>query len=124
MRLPRERLVFGVDLLRVGQVPGLHHVCRQPPSGWSSRGLAARVSGPSGRARRQAPKPYFKPPYVGSSGWIGINLDQIVPELTLRCDSNGAILVAKFGQRHRNFTAYAPNLQLPGVVDLNRQKTT
>jgi hypothetical protein len=24
-----------------------------------------------------APATYFKPPYVGSSGWIGINLDQI-----------------------------------------------
>ena len=24
-----------------------------------------------------APKTYFKPPYVGSSGWIGIELDQI-----------------------------------------------
>jgi uncharacterized protein YdhG (YjbR/CyaY superfamily) len=24
-----------------------------------------------------APETYFKPPYVGSSGWVGINLDQI-----------------------------------------------
>jgi len=24
-----------------------------------------------------APATYFKPPYVGSSGWVGINLDQI-----------------------------------------------
>ena len=28
----------------------------------------------------EAPKTYFKPPYVGSSGWIGINLDQIGDE--------------------------------------------
>jgi uncharacterized protein YdhG (YjbR/CyaY superfamily) len=27
-----------------------------------------------------APKTYFKPPYVGSSGWIGIELDQIGDE--------------------------------------------
>jgi uncharacterized protein YdhG (YjbR/CyaY superfamily) len=27
-----------------------------------------------------APKTYFKPPYVGSSGWIGIELDQIRDE--------------------------------------------
>jgi hypothetical protein len=24
-----------------------------------------------------APATYFKPPYVGSSGWVGIELDQI-----------------------------------------------
>ena len=28
----------------------------------------------------EAPKTYFKPPYVGSSGWIGIELDQIKDE--------------------------------------------
>jgi uncharacterized protein YdhG (YjbR/CyaY superfamily) len=28
----------------------------------------------------EAPKTYFKPPYVGSSGWIGIELDQIGDE--------------------------------------------
>jgi hypothetical protein len=27
-----------------------------------------------------APATYFKPPYVGSSGWIGIELDQISDE--------------------------------------------
>jgi hypothetical protein len=27
-----------------------------------------------------APTTYFKPPYVGSSGWIGIELDQISDE--------------------------------------------
>jgi len=27
-----------------------------------------------------APKTYFKPPYVGVSGWIGIELDQISDE--------------------------------------------
>jgi hypothetical protein len=27
-----------------------------------------------------APRTYFKPPYVGSSGWIGIELDQISDE--------------------------------------------
>jgi hypothetical protein len=27
-----------------------------------------------------APQTYFKPPYVGSSGWIGIELDQIRDE--------------------------------------------
>jgi hypothetical protein len=27
-----------------------------------------------------APKTYFKPPYVGPSGWIGIELDQINDE--------------------------------------------
>ena len=28
----------------------------------------------------EAPETYFKPPYVGSSGWVGINLDQIKDE--------------------------------------------
>jgi hypothetical protein len=28
----------------------------------------------------EAPKTYFKPPYVGSSGWVGIELDQIGDE--------------------------------------------
>jgi hypothetical protein len=27
-----------------------------------------------------APKTYFKPPYVGVSGWIGVELDQIGDE--------------------------------------------
>lgn len=31
------------------------------------------------------PKAYFRPPYVGSAGWIGVELDQIpVAELTSR----------------------------------------
>jgi hypothetical protein len=43
-------------------------------------GLALWVPVPEGLQPlliEDAPATYFKPPYVGSSGWVGINLDQI-----------------------------------------------
>ena len=42
--------------------------------------LAVWVPAPTGLQAaliEDAPKTYFKPPYVGSGGWIGIELDQI-----------------------------------------------
>jgi hypothetical protein len=29
----------------------------------------------------EAPETYFKPPYVGSSGWIGVELDQVADDV-------------------------------------------
>jgi len=48
----------------------------QSPPGRSSRRLAAGASGLQSALIGDAPATYFKPPYVGSSGWIGIELDQ------------------------------------------------
>jgi uncharacterized protein YdhG (YjbR/CyaY superfamily) len=45
--------------------------------------LAVWVPAPSGLQAaliEEAPETYFKPPYVGSGGWIGINLNQIGDE--------------------------------------------
>ena len=45
--------------------------------------LAVWVPAPSGLQSaliEEAPATYFKPPYVGSSGWIGIELNQIRDE--------------------------------------------
>jgi hypothetical protein len=46
-------------------------------------GLAVWVPVPDGLQPlliEDAPAVYFKPPYVGSSGWVGIRLDQIRDE--------------------------------------------
>jgi len=45
--------------------------------------LAVWIPAPAGLQAaliEEAPETYFKPPYVGSSGWIGINLSQITDE--------------------------------------------
>lgn len=50
----------------------------------------------------EAPETYFKPPYVGSSGWIGIELPQIADEVLAIHVKEAWTLVAGKGKKNRS----------------------
>jgi hypothetical protein len=77
-----------IGQLTSGRVPALAIRMSALTSGWAlvlrlTVHLAVWVPSPQGLQSaliEDDPATYFKPPYVGSSGWIGIELDRIRDE--------------------------------------------
>ena len=62
------------DVLHPRQADAVH-AARQPPRRPRRRDLGARAERRAGATRRGRTERFFRPPYVGGRGWIGLRLD-------------------------------------------------